>query len=105
VCLYFKEAIKDRALNLAALTFGFGVAQMYLLAETGDRANHGNFWWGAQITLFVLFIVSTTFLLQRASERRDWRVWLCSVVFALHLMSGLVYYFICAFAPDSSLWM
>ena len=102
--LYYKEAIKDRVLNLAALTFGSAAAQMYLLAETGVHAQHGNFWWGAQVTLFVLFIVATRFLLRETAVQRDWRFRVCVAVLALHVICGIIYYVFSLSATDGSYW-
>lgn len=62
---YFKVAVKHIYLNLAWVVFAFGAAYMYLLAEGGERLAHANFTWCAISTLFILFIISTTFLIQQ----------------------------------------
>lgn len=111
---YFKTAIKTLYLNLAWVVFAFGAAYMYLLAEGGDRLAHANFTWSAICTLFILFIVSTTFVipqvrwkvitpsLQRdspaikrsASEqflsRAKISILIC--VLGLHIISGIYWY-------------
>jgi hypothetical protein len=111
--LYSKSAIKTAYLNLAWLTFGFGAAYMYLLAEGGDRVSHANFVWSANSTLFVLFAASVIFVIQQsrviwskqsenaASEnvgayrfQIPGRLIVCGYVFGLHLISGLYWYYI-----------
>lgn len=92
-------ANRDRDLQLAWIAFFFGAAYSYLLAEPGPRILHGNFLWSGQITLFILFVVSTRFLIRQTAEsrlstalRRDWRLLSCSIIFSLHLLSGVVFY-------------
>ncbi len=97
--LYFKTAIKSLYLNLAWLTFGFGAAYMYLLAEGGERLSHANFTWSAISALFILFVASTVFLIQQVRGERRWsyqrlRLAVCSAVFGLHLVSGIYWYYI-----------
>ena len=90
--LYWREANRAFALNLAWILFLVGAAQMYFLAETGRQALEGNFWWSAQIGLFVLFVVSALFwLIYRRHEPR-WRGWLCLGILALHILSGVIVY-------------
>jgi hypothetical protein len=94
-----REARGSFYLNLAWLTFGFGAAYTYLLAEPGADMGFGNFTWCGQITVFVLFVASAAFLLgwaTRAATPRSGRVTaslvVIAVVFALHLVSGLQWY-------------
>jgi hypothetical protein len=65
---------------------------MYLLTETGLRANHGNFWWSAQIALFLLFVVCVVSLIRMRKTRPLWRAWVCMSVFVLHVGSGFYFY-------------
>jgi hypothetical protein len=89
--LYARQAVRSLVLNLAWLAFAAGGGQMYLFAESGARLRDSNFWWSAQIGLFVLFVVSVLFLLERLRAQKDGRIWLCLLIFALHLASGIVY--------------
>jgi hypothetical protein len=102
--LYYKEALKDNVFNLAVLTFGSATAQMYILAEDGVHAAHGNFWWGAQVTLFILFIIATKFLLRQTVMQRDWRFQICVAVLTLHVICGIIFYFFSLAAVDGSGW-
>lgn len=108
--LYYKIAIRNVYLNLAWIVFGFGAAYMYLLAEGGERLSHANFTWSTISALYILFIMSAIFLLQRLQETPVTlsrlrgrlpsqfpgraRVFLCGVVFGLHVVSGLYWYYI-----------
>lgn len=116
---YFKAAVKSVYLNLAWVVFGFGAAYMYLLAEGGSRLPDANFTWSAICALFILFIVSTAFFIQQIQVKRGrfgeafsaeqsqkarteyWRGLIPSarltiviVVFALHTLSGIYWYYI-----------
>lgn len=99
VICYPTAAKRDSDLYLAWIAFFFGAAYSYFLAETGPRMLHGNFLWSGQITLFILFVVSTRFIIKQSREirlstalRRDRKLMFCSIIFSLHLMSGLVFY-------------
>ncbi len=91
--LYGRKAVCSVPLNLAWLTFGFGAAAMYLLAESGERLGHANFTWSAQVALWVLFAASLAFFIQQnRSLRWSPRLLLGLLVFGLHLVSGLYWY-------------
>ncbi len=109
---YFKAALKTAYLNLAWLVFIFGAAYMYLLAEGGERLAHANFTWSAICALFILFIVSTAFLVQQiawqktsitpkiennalATTRQFWtnvRIAILIGILGLHIISGIYWY-------------
>ena len=89
------------ALRLSWLSFGFGIAYTYLLAESGPRLPDGNFGWSGEITLFVLFVESTLCILREAQSlpRSAWCSWtirgrfsLCGLAFGLHVVSGVLWY-------------
>lgn len=98
--LFFKTARRSVLLNLAWLMFLFGAFQMYFLAETGERLHDGNFFWSGHITLFLLFVASVVFVIQQRpisiTTRGTWemspRFVTCVGVFAVHLVSGFLYY-------------
>ena len=118
---YFKAAVKTLYLNLAWVVFAFGAAYMYLLAEGGERLAHANFTWSAICALFILFIVSTTFLIQQTRwkmvlpsqtdspiEARSFNSGLLSwakisilvCVLGLHIISGIYWYHVHITAPS-----
>jgi hypothetical protein len=99
--LYFKAALRNNKMVLAWLIFLFGAFVTYFLYEKGLRALHGNFTWSGQITLFVLFVSSTLFLLQEEKQRLfdkpflrkfSYRFGICAVVGLLHVVCGIIWY-------------
>ena len=89
--LCWRDSIRSLAMNTAWLTFFCGAAYIYLLI---DRSNPtaGDFTWSAQFGVFLLFMTSIAFLLQR--RKLDWRVWLCLAVLGLHLITGINWYWV-----------
>lgn len=53
-----KELMKDKRYFFAWLVTGIGFLEALLLAETGSRANDGNFLWGYCFAIFYIFVVS-----------------------------------------------
>lgn len=99
VCFgYFRQAMSHTRLLFAWLTFIIGAAYFYLLAESGPRMMHGNFGWGGQITLFILFIVSTEFLCEQIrlnglrNHTQKLIFLVCITFFILHVLSGIYFY-------------
>ncbi len=93
--VFFPQIREDQEMLLAWAAFAAGALQMYLLAESGDRLEHGNFRWSAQIGLFLLFAASARFLLRRApavgkSRMKHWLLVL--VTYLPHVTAGAAYY-------------
>ncbi len=93
---YWRDAV---ALQLAWLVFAFGALQMYLLAETGSRTGAGNFWWGAQIGLLILFLASLEHLFRHWKKAETWRYRLALALFILHVTCGAVFHLLRLFVP------
>lgn len=94
VALYPARASRDVALLLAWLVMIVALAYAYLLAEEGMPGD-GNFFWGAQVALFILFVFSVRFSVQQvlAQDRRlTWRSALCVGTLGLHFAAGIVWY-------------
>jgi hypothetical protein len=91
--LHWHHARRDSALLLAWLTFAFGTAFMYLLAESGHRQNHGNFLWGAYISAWLLHFAAARLALRvwlrQTRPARDWRTLVLTGVFLLYVVSGI----------------
>jgi hypothetical protein len=91
----FRRAIRDNTLMLAWAGFFAGVLQMYFLAESGSRFGNGNFLWGAQIMLFILFVASARFLWRerlatgKLPERERTVV---LIIYAAHFLAGIAYF-------------
>jgi hypothetical protein len=91
----FRRVRQDVTLQLAWAGFLVSILPMYLLAESGSRFHHGNFLWGAQIMLLILFVATVRYL---------WRERLAGgvlplvkrvsfvTVYAAHFIAGIAYY-------------
>ena len=93
VC-FIKESIKDTKLMFAWLMTVFGMLQVYLFVETGERMYHANFLWSGQIAAFILFVASAALLfkLQKLPHYPKARIKFCWSVFALHAIYGGLWY-------------
>ncbi len=95
---YLPQTRKNHVLLLAWTTFLIGAVQYYFFIETGPRSLQGNFAWGAQITLFILFIVSMRHLLRNSAFTKNnkadnYKLIACWTTFALHTLFGFVFYY------------
>jgi hypothetical protein len=107
--LYFQHARKDFALNFAWLCFIIGATYTYILVEQGARYKHNNFGWSGQITLFILFVTSTIFWLRQlfdktVTHRYNAVTGILSMVFGLHLISGIIWYALHIINPMDTWW-
>lgn len=91
-----RKVSRDNTLLLAWLGFLISLVQTYFLAEGGDRLSDGNFLWGSQIMLFILFAASVRYLWREKIAtglsiigRKEVIVY---IAYAAHLCAGLVYY-------------
>lgn len=110
--LYPRGAVRDVHLGLGWLGFLAGAGWWYLFIERGPRWEHGNLGWSAQISLFLLFVASAAFVARRylaqpiaAPTRGEiLRLSAVGVALALHVGSGLVWYFVHLSTPYMSWW-
>lgn len=65
-----KEGLPHRAFWLSWIMWFFGALQLLFLKETGERAAAGNFAWGYNFCLFVLFVVSMVYFLKNIKEKK-----------------------------------
>ena len=82
-------------LVMAWLTFGIGLAMFCLLTVTG-RTDYGDFIWGPQMALFVLFVESIRLVLPDlvgARRRLDVRAGIVLVALTLHVVCGAVLWY------------
>jgi hypothetical protein len=96
VCKYKKY--KDNPdLLLGLIGFIVGAFQVYFLAESGNRFYDGNFRWGAQVMLFLWFVVSTKELLYRLFDGNKFHLKkvVLSGIYLSHLAAGIAYYVYC----------
>jgi hypothetical protein len=88
----FRAVLNETGLLLAWVTFLCGAAYTYLAAESGPRLHQGNFTWSGQITLFILFAASASFLWQQQPDQPRRGRNICSALFLLHVISGIIFY-------------
>ncbi len=105
--LYLRPALRDRSVVLAWLVLSVALAYVYLLAESGMPGD-GNFFWGAQVALLILVVVTMRLLIRQelgADRRRpSWRAMVCAGALALHLAAGVVWYLSETLLPRPSWW-
>lgn len=93
--LYIRMASRDPKMILAWLCFIIGAFYSYFMSETsGGNYTMGNFDWSAEVSLFILFVVVTLFWVERLLEKKRWekKDTAAALAFALHLVSGGIYY-------------
>jgi hypothetical protein len=67
------------------------VLQMALLAESGARWSHGNFFWGAYAANYILFVESAALLASLPRSPRSPRSILAWSILGAHAIAGVVY--------------
>jgi hypothetical protein len=80
---------------LAWLSFAVAALFTYMMAELTPSGLDcsGNFAWGTQITLLILFVSSVAAWLREVMELGiRWRSVVCAAILALHLISGVLFY-------------
>ncbi len=85
----------NSGLLLAWAGFIAGAAQMYLLAETGNRMYGANFAWSAQIMLFLLFAASARWLLREQLAPGGMKLLRMITLYGyyfIHVAAGIIYY-------------
>lgn len=96
LAVYFKQVKLDDRMLIAWLTFGFGAFFTYFFAEGGVRIMDGNFGWSGEISLMILFIVSTLFYLE-VPRKQAWVNAIVQTSWLLHIVFGVAYYFYCIY--------
>ncbi|HET7143173.1 MAG TPA: hypothetical protein VFI68_04055 [Anaerolineales bacterium] len=94
--VYYQRVKMDDRMILAWLLFGFGLFFTYFFAESGSRSMDGNFGWSGEISLVLLFVVSTLFYLELPKKQR-WINFLIQASWVLQVVFGVAYYFYCIY--------
>lgn len=104
-----KELYKDKKYFFAWLMTGIGFLEAVLLAETGSRANDGNFVWGYSFAIFYIFVISFVKWLELWQKGRQNSLYkivfavgmlvllyqtYCGVYFYLRLLGGETYFMV-----------
>lgn len=103
--VFLPSTRKNLLLNFSWLIFLANAFFAYFVNEKGRRFPDGNFVWGAYVSVFVLILVTTLFLIReypnyfaipavREMRRMHWRQWLPLTMLALHGIFGLGYWII-----------
>jgi hypothetical protein len=91
--LFYRQAVRLVALQLAWVVMGISLFQMFTLVE-GRDASAMNWNWGALLNSFILFAATTRFLIeQERAASLGWRGWIAGGVLAAHLVCGIVWLF------------
>jgi len=96
VIFYPEQVILDKKMILSWAIFIVSLFFTYFFAEGGKRFFDGNFTWGSEISLFILFVVSTIFYLEQLLNSHA-RNWVLRFAWAGQVISGIVYYFYCIY--------
>jgi hypothetical protein len=97
------QAMKDPLLNLTWVIFLASAIFAYFVHETRPRLYHGNFTWGAYVSLFMLFVASILFLIREHPRLLDIRQLppprvlglkstIALILLALHIASAIHYW-------------
>ncbi len=93
----FGKLRNNPVLLLALIGFMVAAVQLYFLAESGNRFYDGNFRWGAQVMLFLWFVVSARELLNKLFDGNKFHLKkiVLSGIYLSHLAAGIAYYGYC----------
>jgi hypothetical protein len=90
-----KYSVKSPLLKVCWLQVFFSLTLAFLFAESGDRETESNLFWFAEISLFSLMTISaleiTNTLFKKIMSTPD--KWALSLLFFLHLISGVIFFY------------
>ncbi len=92
--LYGYKYIKKFWFSFSYAVCAVSIAEYLALMETGDRAEHANLSWGAQIGLFFALLAGIAVLLNERKNVKDIRLWICAALLVWQVISGVIYYVI-----------
>lgn len=85
---------KNKVLILAWVFDIISIAESMLLAETGERAKHGNFGWNVMFAGLILFIVCIAELIgmYKTDSNKKWILDIASAILVIHFICGFMYF-------------
>jgi hypothetical protein len=92
--LFYDDARKDRIMNLSWVVFLVSIFYYYFLGESGSRLYDANFFWGAQISLLLVFIFSVRMLINHYDKlmaRSKKYLYVCGFIYFSHFITGILY--------------
>jgi hypothetical protein len=95
--LLFRMITKEPSVLVAWIGFAAGTGMLYLLTESGNEKYSGNFGWGAEVMLLLLFASIARYCLRSFAGENPvlWKRLVIWGAFLLHLAAGVVYYIHC----------
>ena len=87
VLVLWPAACRFPVLVFAWAAYGIGLGQGLLLAESGDRLDHGNFLWSPRLATFGVMAASAAWV-GRSSAPWNWRAIIAWSVLVLHVAYG-----------------
>lgn len=96
VLFLIPRILRDRFFVFSLMLFLVAALQYLFLHETGTRMYHGNFGWGRQIVVPLLFATALGYTLRQFATDRSmfpfWKRILLVAIYLLHLVSGFQYF-------------
>ena len=88
----YRRALREPAIRLALVLYLTGIAMMALLAESGPRRTHGNFFWQTYLCSHVLFLATAIPLARElCAGKTGLREWIALAALALQVVAGIAY--------------
>ncbi|MFD1885682.1 hypothetical protein [Paenibacillus wenxiniae] len=92
VIFRYRQVWNSKFLLCSWIGLVISYSQFILLAEGGYRFSHGNFAWGLQIFIALVFLFSVIEWIHWKKETFvGWKMSLVNIIFSLHLVSGSYY--------------
>lgn len=92
VIFRYRQVWNSKFLLCSWIGLVISYSQFILLAEGGQRFGDGNFAWGLQIFIAMVFLFSVIEWIHWKKEiSTDWKMNLVNIIFSLHLVSGIYY--------------
>lgn len=96
VLILIPNILRDRLFVFSLILFLVAAFQYLFLHETGTRMDAGNFGWGRQIIVPLLFAASLGYTVKQYSNDRSifpvWKRIILLSIYSLHIFSGLQYF-------------
>lgn len=89
-----REALRDRSFVFSSILLVFALMVYLLLAETGFRELHGNFYWQIPIAMYLHYLCMLVFYVRklRSEKRPGWQFYLFAGVYLVQIGMGLAYW-------------
>lgn len=89
---YGYKYVKKHWFSFSYAVAAVGIGEYLALMETGDRAEHGNLAWSADIGLYFALLAGIAVLLCERKKAKDPRFIVCAALLLWQVVSGIAYY-------------